>query len=358
MRKPRWYWLINLSFALLFLIILYFLLLLKPFWLPLVKIILSAFIPLFIAAFFTYLLHPIVEKLNEKGLHRGLAILIIYIIFFGGIGYSIYLGIPVLIEQIKDLSDHIPEFANKYRNWIENVHDSTSRWPDGMKEQIEQRINKFEIWINHYLSVAINSITKIINFIFVLAIIPFLSFYLLKDIEKVKRAAWYFTPKKWRNQIILFLKDADESIGGYIRGQLLVCLVIGIISTIAFWLLGIKYPILLGIIIGITDIIPYFGPIIGALPAAVIAATISVKSLTYVLITISVLQFIEGNILSPFIVGKSLHMHPVFIILSLTIGGEIGGVIGLILAVPVLAIFKVAIIHAKKHFVANIQSRD
>lgn len=358
LRKPRWHWLFNLGFVLLLMLILYFFLLLRPIWMPILKILLSAFIPLFIAAFFTYLLHPLVEKLHNTGLHRGLAILIIYIIFFGGAGYSIYLGIPVLIEQIKDLSDHIPEFANQYRKWIDNVYDSTSRWPDGMQEQIEQRINKFEKWLTGFLSGAISSLMKIVNFIFVLAIIPFLSFYLLKDIENVKRAAWYFTPKKWRNGAKLILKDADESIGGYIRGQLLVCLLVGVISTIAFWLLDMKYPVLLGLIVGVTDIIPYFGPIIGAVPAAIIAATVSIKYLIYVLIIIVVIQFIEGNILSPFIVGKSLHMHPVFIILALTIGGEVGGVIGLIIAVPVLAILKVILIHTKNHLVTNIRPRD
>ena len=112
-----------------------------------------------------------------------------------------------------------------------------------------------------------------------------------------------------------FLKDVDESIGGYIRGQLLVCLLVGIISTIAFWIMGIKYPILLGIIVGITDIIPYFGPIIGAdFPAGIIAATISVKYLVYVLIIIAVLQFIEGQYIITANSWKSLHMHPLFII--------------------------------------------
>ncbi|QQZ10771.1 AI-2E family transporter [Heyndrickxia vini] len=358
LQKPRWHWLLNLGILLLLMIILYFFLLLKPFWMPILKIFLSAFIPLFIAAFFTYLLHPLVEKLHELGIHRGLATFLIYIVFFGGIGYMIYLGIPILIEQIKDLSDHIPEFANQYRTWVENLHDSTSRWPDGIQDQIEQRINKFEAWLSGFLSKAINSLMKIVNFIFILAIIPFLSFYLLKDIEKVKQTAWYFTPKRWRNQAKLMVKDADESIGGYIRGQLLVCLLVGTISTIAFWLIDIKYPVLLGLIVGITDIIPYFGPIIGAVPVAIIAATMSVKYLIYVLIIIVVLQFLEGNILSPLIVGKSLHMHPLFIILALTIGGEIGGVVGLIIAVPSLAILKVILIHVKNHISTNIHSQD
>ena len=156
LRKPRWYLLFYLAYILLVLIILYVFYYSNHFGCRLERFFYLHYLPIFIAAFFTYLLHPLVEKLHRTGLHRGIAIIIIYVIFFGGIGYSIYLGIPILIEQIKDLSDHIPEFANHYRNWVENLHDSTSRWPDGMKEQIEGRIDKLEIWLSGFLSNAIN----------------------------------------------------------------------------------------------------------------------------------------------------------------------------------------------------------
>lgn len=146
----------------------------------------------------------------------------------------------------------------------------------------------------------------------------------------------------------MFIRDVDKSLGGYIRGQLLVCLVIGVISATLFWVFGMKYPLLLGFIIAITNIIPYFGPIIGAVPAVIIAATLSVKMVIITLIIIVVLQFVEGNILSPLIVGKSLHMHPLIIMLSLLAGGEAGGIIGLIMAVPILAILKISLIHARK----------
>jgi len=358
MKQPRGNWLYILSVILLIFIILYILLLLKPIWSPILKVLFMSLIPFIIGGFITYLLHPLVEKLHEKGMHRALAISIIYIIFFGGICYGIYLGIPLLIEQIKDLSDHLPEFAGQYRNWIQQLHDSTSRWPDGIQDQIDKRIDHFEIWLNQYLVKVINMMMKLINFVFVLAIIPFISFYFLKDMEAVKKSAWYITPRKWRKRAISFLKDVDQSIGGYIRGQLLVCFLIGVISTIAFWLLGIRYPVLLGLIVGITNIIPYFGPIIGAIPAAIIAMTISTKHLLFVVIIMFVLQFLEGNVLSPLIVGKSLHLHPLFIIMALIVGEEIGGVLGLILAVPILAIIKVAVIHAKYHFTANNQTNN
>ncbi|MFP3380440.1 AI-2E family transporter, partial [Bacillus sp. SIMBA_069] len=97
------------------------------------------------------------------------------------------------------------------------------------------------------------------------------------DFTALKKMAWYMTPKKWRKQGRAFVRDVDASLGGYIRGQIIVCAVIGLISSLLFWIVGMQYPLLLGAIIGITNVIPYFGPIIGAIPAVIIAATMSVK---------------------------------------------------------------------------------
>ena len=108
-----------------------------------------------------------------------------------------------------------------------------------------------------------------------------------------------------------------------------------------------KYPLLLGIIIGVTDIIPYFGPILGAIPALMIAATVSTSLLIKAGITIAILQFVESNILSPYIVGKSLRMHPVIIMLALLVGGEVAGIVGLLISVPVLAVIRTVIVHVR-----------
>lgn len=142
-----------------------------------------------------------------------------------------------------------------------------------------------------------------------------------------------------------FLLDVDDSLGDYIRGQLLVCLILGAVAGITFWIFGLPYPLILGLISGITNVIPYFGPFIGAVPALLIAMTISVKAVLVVVITVFVLQFLEGNVLSPFIVGRSLKMHPVVIMLALLAGGELAGIVGMILAVPAAAVLKVMMIH-------------
>lgn len=342
-------WMYQLGFLLLVFVTLYLLVLLKPVWLPFLKVIFTGLFPFFLGAFITYLLHPWVEKLYQAGLPRGLSIFLIYLLFFGGVGYSIYKGIPVIIEQLNELSENAPVLVSQYQHWMFHLERKTSTWPDGLQDQIQARIHAFETWLTNLLALFIGWLTKMLNFLLLFAVVPFVSFYLLKDFHDVKKVIWYLTPKKWRRKGLYFLKDLDESLGGYIRGQILVCVLLGTVAAFLFWMIHMKYPVLLGIIIAVTDIIPYFGPIIGAVPAVVIAVAISNKMAVYVIIIILVLQFLEGNVLSPFIVGKSLNMHPLFIMAALIIGGEVGGIAGLIFAVPFLAVVKVAMVHAKTH---------
>ncbi|PFO03614.1 AI-2E family transporter [Bacillus sp. AFS076308] len=345
--RVKWYY--RIGFLLLLLIAIFIFLKISPLWMPIVKIIGIIIFPFIIAGFITYLLHPIVEKLHEKGLHRGLAIILIYFIFFGGIGFSLYKGIPVVIDQIKDLSESAPVFAEQYRDWIALLQKHTREWPDGLQARVDEGIDAFENKLNSLLTIIVNILVNILNSALLMMIIPFITFYMLKDYPLLKRTVWYLTPKKWRKKGSLFLKDVDQSLGGYIRGQLLVCVIIGSISSLLFWIFHLNYPLLLGLIVGATNVIPYFGPIIGAVPAVIIAATISMKLVIITIVIVFGLQFLEGNILSPYIVGKSLHMHPLLIMAALTTGGEVGGILGLILAVPILAVLKVGIIHAKNH---------
>jgi predicted PurR-regulated permease PerM len=346
--RMKWYY--RLGFLLLLFVVTYFFLKIGMVWQPIIKIILTVLFPFLVAALITYLLHPLVEKIHEMGVHRGLAVIIIYTLFFGGIGFALYKGVPVFIKQIRDLTENLPQFADQYRFWLREIQNRTSEWPMGIHERIEEGIIGFEQRLERLLSTILTNMVNILNSIFVIAIIPFIAFYMLKDFTVLKKAAWYLTPRKWRQQGIQFLKDVNESLGSYIRGQLLVCVIIGTVSSILFWFIDMKYPLLLGFIIGITNVIPYFGPVIGAIPAVIIAATVSMKMVLFIVIIIFALQFLEGNILSPLIVGKSLHMHPLMIMMALLAGGEVSGVVGLILAVPILAIVKVAILHARNHF--------
>lgn len=346
--RIKWYY--RLGFLLLLFIVLFVFLKLKDLWLPIMKVTGAVFIPFFIAAFITYLLHPLVQNLHEAGLHKGVAVFIIYILFFGGAGYSLYKGVPAFIHQLKDLSESAPQFANQYRSWISIIQEKTATWPEGIQMRIDEGILALESALDNLLTKSVNILINILNYSLIILLIPFISFYMLKDFDLMKRATWYLTPRKWRREGILFLQDVDKSLGSYIRGQLLVCATIGTISALLFWLFGMKYPLLLGFFIGLTNVIPYFGPLFGLIPAVVIAATISIKMVIISISIVFVLQFIEGNVLSPLIVGKSLDMHPLVIIFALLVGGEAGGVFGLVIAVPLLAILKVSLVHARFHF--------
>ncbi|WP_354005802.1 AI-2E family transporter [Fictibacillus terranigra] len=342
-------WIIRLSLLVLLFLCGWLLLKLSPFWMPVLKTLKAVFIPFFIAVFITYLLHPLVEKLHHWGMPRTLAILLIYILFFGGIGYAVYKGIPYMVLQIRELVSNIPAISKTYRSWLLEVDHHTSRLPRSIHLRIEDYIQSGEHYLEKSAANVIASIKKIVDYFFVLIIIPFLVFYFLKDINSIKQVCWYITPNKWRKEGIHLLKDIDRSLGGYIRGQLFVGSLLGAAAVLALWLAGMPYPIILGIIIAITDVIPYFGPILGAIPVVFIAFTISVKMVLIVSGIMLVLQFIEGNILGPLIVGRSLHIHPALIILALLAGGEIGGILGLILAVPVFSILKVILVHIRDH---------
>jgi predicted PurR-regulated permease PerM len=346
--RMKWYY--RLGFLLLLFVVTFVFFKIEMVWQPVVKVILTVLFPFFIAALITYLLHPLVEKIHQMGLHRGLAVSIIYTLFFGGLGFALYKGVPVFIKQIRDLTENLPQFADQYRFWLREIQNKTSEWPMGIHERIEEGIVGFEGRLERLLSTVLTRMVNLFNSIFVIALIPFIAFYMLKDIKVLKKAAWYLTPRKWRQQGVHFLRDVNESLGSYIRGQLLVCVIIGTVSSVLFWFIDMKYPLLLGFIIGVTNVIPYFGPVIGAIPAVIIAATVSMKMVIFIVIIIFGLQFLEGNILSPLIVGKSLHMHPLMIMMALLAGGEVSGVVGLILGVPILAVVKVAILHARNHF--------
>ena len=343
-------WFYRLGFLFLLFIVFFIFMKLKPMWGPVISVATIILLPFFIGSFISYLLHPIVEALHRQGLQRGLSVMIIYLLFFGGMGYGLYKGIPAIIIQIQELSENAPSLIKQYKIWVEMLHQQTSNWPFGVQERIESGLDELEIRMNDYLNNIVNYAMKAFDFLLLLALIPFIAFYMLKDYEELKKLLWYMTPKKWRNQGRAFFRDVDASLGGYIRGQLLICGVINVLAALLFWLFEMKYPLVLGTIIGITNVIPYFGPIIGAIPAVIIAATMSGKMMLTVVVIVFVLQFLEGNVLSPLIVGKSLHMHPLFIMLALLAGGELGGIIGMILSIPILAVLKVMLLHARVHF--------
>lgn len=318
-----------------------------PFYKTFLHLLVRLLVPFIISLFIAYLLHPIVEKLHEKALPRWAAVTLIYSLFFGGIGYLVYKTYPIFLKQLKELGNNLPQFVDMYREWVYSLYEKTAAFPEGVHDKMDEFFTNIEQMGDNLITSAGSRLTGVLDIAIILAVIPVLVFYMLKDFPVMKNVLWKLTPEKYREEGKIVLGEIDESLGSYIRGQLLVCLFVGVISIGCLWIIGMKYPLVLGALMGITNIIPYFGPIIGAVPAVIIAFTVSSKMVLFVIGVVIAVQLIESNLLSPFIVGKSLHIHPVLIIFALLIGGEIGGVVGMIVAVPVLTIVRVFLYHTR-----------
>lgn len=300
-------------------------------------------IPFIISALIAYLLYPLVEKLHSMNIHRGLAILLIYLIFFGGTGYLFYLGYPLIIHQLGDLNENLPEFIILYEKLIYEVYEYTSFLPEVVHDKMDEIILSLETSLDRLTTKLVAGFAKIMDMIFIISVIPVLVFYFIKDYRKIRSFFIKFIPFKYRDDASNLMFEVDKGLGGYIRGQLIVSLFVSLASLIIFKLLNIRYALLLAIVMGITNIIPYFGPIIGAIPAVTVAYTTAGNKVIFVILALFLIQIIEGNLLSPYIMGKSIKIHPVAIIFVLLLGGQLFGIWGMILAVPVLTISKVII---------------
>lgn len=301
------------------------------------------FTPFIIACLIAYLLYPIIERLHQYNIHRGIAILLIYIVFFGGVGYLVYRVYPAIVNQVEDLANNLPNIIHTYQKLIYSIYEYTAFMPENVHDKMDEFFGNIEHSLDKQFTNIIGGFTKIFDMIITITVIPVLVFYFLKDYNKIKKFIKRFIPRKYVQRISKIVHAMDDSLGDYIRGQLIVCLFVSLTAILIFKFLKIEYALLLGILMGITNIIPYFGPIIGAIPVTVIAFTTtnSIKLVLFALIGIFVIQIIEGNLLSPYIVGKSVAIHPIAIIFALLLGGQLFGVLGMILAVPVLTIIRV-----------------
>lgn len=303
------------------------------------------FLPFFIAAFVAYLLFPIVAFLDRQQIHKGLAVFILYILFFGGTAFAIYRIYPQVIHQMNDLIENFPELIEMYDNLVDAIYNYTSFLPEAVHDRLDEFVESVESTLDQMLGRLVNGFLHLFDYIIILTVIPVLVFYFIKDFQLLTDFVKHFIPARFHMRIKRMAAAIDEGLGGYIRGQLFVCLFIALFTLIAFRLLGVPYALLLSILLGLTNLIPYFGPIIGAVPAVLIAYTTSPALVIYVILTILAVQILEGNFLSPYIVGKNIKTHPVAIIFVLLLGGELFGILGMILAVPVLTILKVIVRH-------------
>ncbi|MED1792483.1 AI-2E family transporter [Brevibacillus nitrificans] len=317
--------------------------LLRPVLSQLFHLLEEVLVPVLVGLIIAYLLHPIVQLLERRRVPRLMAVLLIYGSFVLIIAIAVVNAIPIFTKQLVELSDDLPRLSEWYYKWMSEWEAHKYFLPDSISHGVDRVILQSHENMSRSVTQLVNNARNSIGKVLAYAVVPFIAFYLLKDMKQLHEAGMSVVPRAYRKQVLAVLRDINESLGNYIHGQMTVAIIVGVFAYLGYWLVGMPYPFVLAAFVCLTNIIPYIGPLIGAAPAVVVALTISTKMLLLVLLINIVIQVVEGNILSPNIVGRSLHLHPLLIIMALLAGEAIGGIIGLIVAVPVLAVCKVII---------------
>lgn len=195
-----------------------------------------------------------------------------------------------------------------------------------------------------------NVASTLTNVLVTLITFPFILFFLLKDGDRFKRFCVKLLPPRYRDDANQILHNMDVQVGSYIQGQIIVATCIGLLLFIGYLIIGLDYAITLAIIAAVTSVVPYLGPMIAISPAIIIALVASPFMILKLAIVWAAVQFLEGNFISPNIMGKTMQVHPLTIIIVLLVAGNLFGVVGVILGIPGYAILKVIVVHVYNKF--------
>ncbi|NMM65589.1 AI-2E family transporter [Clostridium sp. P21] len=294
---------------------------------------------LFISFTIAYTLRPIQRYMEQNGIKKRFAAICLICMLIIIVMTIFLLIIPSAFKESLNINNTI----NNIQKIIDNFYLKLK--PISSNKTIYTIINNFSAKINYqFISLFSKMFDSALNIgqnIVSIAVIPIISYYFLSDGDNIANKILNFFPIKSKNMIKKVGKDIDKILGRYIVSQLLLCVFIGAITFVILVFFHIDFPIILSILNAFFNIIPYFGPVFGAIPAVFMAFIKSPEKAIWVLIWLYLLQQIEGNILSPKITGDSVNMHPLVVIILLIIGGKAAGFLGMILAIPVGVIIKI-----------------
>ncbi len=314
------------------------------------SMMLSVLTPFIIAGIIAYAFNPVVKFFTKFRLTRTQAVaglfltLMILLVLFT---ISIF---PRLAYEVGELSKQLPVYSRQWyefvSNWYESQLASYSILPDSFSpitDYFNLEMNAITDWLMGSGQWLVTGVSTVASSIVTLITVPVLAFYFLKDADKITVFARKTVPPDSRPWVFPLARQIDKVLGGFIRGQLLVALFVVFLSGAALLIIGIDYAIILSVFAGFMNIIPYLGPIIGAVPAVFITLFTSPSKTVWVILAFVIIQQLETNLIMPKIVGEQVGLHPALVILALLVGGAVWGLLGLIIVVPIAGIFQVIV---------------
>lgn len=312
------------------------------------------------AAILAYIGNPLVERLTCWRLSRTSAVVVV---FLGLILLTVWLLlvlVPMLERQLALLAAKLPAVIDWLQHqalpWLQS-RLGRAEMPDlaFLKESAVQRWQSAGGGVAQLLASVSRSGLALLGWLANLLLVPVVTFYLLRDWQSLLARLHELLPRRIEPEAVKLIRAVDEVLGAFFRGQLLVMLALGLIYTVGLWLVGLDLALLIGMLAGLVSFVPYLGLIVGVF-AAGIAALLQFQELTplfYILVVFGVAQLLEGMVLTPWLLGKRIGLHPVAVIFAVMAGGQLFGFLGVLLALPVAAMVVVLLRYAHQHYMGS-----
>lgn len=312
--------------------------------------------PFIAAACLAYIGDPLVDRLERLKLSRTLGVVIVFLLTFFALGLLVILVLPVLRSQIENLLARLPEYVQ----WVESnvlprLYDFTGVGGGGevgLSAFLAEYGSLAGGWGSRVLASVSRSGTSLMSGIITLLLVPVVTFYMLRDWDEIVAIAALLIPRRRREMVYHFAHESDLALGGFLRGQFLVMLGLGMIYSGGLALLGLPYAVAVGVVAGLVSFVPYLGFVVG-IGLAGLAALVEgagILGLAGVVAVFGVGQLIEGMFLTPRLVGSRVGLHPVLVIFSVLAFGQLFGFFGVLMALPVAAVLSVLARHAHRAY--------
>ncbi|MFH1456623.1 MAG: AI-2E family transporter [Patescibacteria group bacterium] len=282
-------------------------------------------------------LDPFVDYFQKHKIPRALSILVIYLIVFAIFSVVVAMLVPPISEQVGQLAKNLPDYYNRVMvGFADETHQSSDT-------SLPEALTSLSSNLAETTRGVFSTLTGIFGGIIALISVLVIVFYLVVEEKGLKHFIHLIVPNKFQEYVTKLVDRIQEAMGLWLRGQLTLMLVVGLMTYFGLTIMGVKYALLLALFAGLTEIIPFVGPIVGSIPAIFIAFSDSLFKTLLVVILYIIVQQLENHILVPRVMEKATGLNPVVVIVAILIGGKLGGVIGALLAVPVAVMINIFI---------------
>ncbi|NNC39052.1 MAG: AI-2E family transporter [Acidimicrobiia bacterium] len=305
--------------------------------------------PVVFAVAIVYVLNPLVNRLENRHLHRLLGSCLSYLILMAVLTAIGFLVIPIIRTQAVALAEEVPVIVDQVSEFAQDLADRfelTIEMPgfDTVSDWFSETENQQRL--TDVASGVFDVAATVVEAILLFLLAPVLAFYMLVDAPSTRKIARSLVPEDLRDEAVHVAGLVSRALGGFVRGQLLVALIVGIMTSFALWIIGLPLWLIVGAITGLLNLVPFVGPTSGGILAVSVSLVLGDwKMAVWAAVAMVIVQQIDNHLISPVILRATVKLHPVIIILALLVGGSLAGLLGVLVAVPMASVTKIILSH-------------